>query len=146
MKRTRVEHTYRDLVYVGVSGADGEVITYGAASASTPGKTNLVSYDVQTGEVECTCRWCETHPHDEPACWLARSVVAAWERHPACQEVAQLGDTALLAYGSKLASFVRQYRERTGRALPADLTNLLAARTEYRRRAAARELTKEGAA
>lgn len=132
-------HTFRDLVFVGVSGPAGEIVTYGAPSSHDKERTNLVSLDLQTGDITCTCRHCETHPGEACACWLAQLVGEAWRRHPAHADVRWLTDDQLVAYGLKLAGFIREYRERAGRALPADEVNLLAARTEYRRRAALRE-------
>lgn len=139
-------HTFRDLVFVGVSGASGEIVSYGAQSQSDKAKTNLVSLDVQTGDVTCTCIHCETHPNEPCSCWLARLIDEAWERHPAHADVRWLTDSQLLAYGKKLASFARQYRERTGRALQADEVNLLAARSEWKRRETRRQAQSEVAA
>lgn len=52
------------------------------------------------------------------------------------QEVRWLTDARLAAYGRKLAGMVAIYRARIGRVLPADALNLLAARAEWRQRAA----------
>lgn len=68
--------TYRDLHLV---SRIGDLVTFGAQSRSDRRHTNLVNYDVVTGEIYCECRYCETHPDDEPGvCWLSREVPKAW--------------------------------------------------------------------
>ncbi len=66
--------SYTDLTFVGVSGLDNEIATYGAQSSHDAQRTNLVSLDRETGAILCSCKFCETHPHTEPSCWLAREV------------------------------------------------------------------------
>ena len=74
MSGKKQEHTYTELTYVGTSGLDNEIVTFGAQSSHDPQRTNLVSLDRETGAILCNCKFCETHPHTEPSCWLAREV------------------------------------------------------------------------
>lgn len=67
--------TYRDLHLV---SRVGDLVTFGAQSRSDPPHTNLVNYDIVTGEIYCECRHCETHPHETARCWLSREVARAW--------------------------------------------------------------------
>ena len=68
-------HTHEDLTYV---GRRGEIATFGAPSRHNPRVTNLVDYDIRTGETHCTCKFCETHPEIAGGCWLTRNVALAW--------------------------------------------------------------------
>jgi len=61
---------------------------------------------------------------------------AAWLASPAMLAVRWLTDERLIRYGTKHKRCVDTYRARTGRARPADLVALVAARSEYRLRAA----------
>ncbi len=47
-----------------------------------------------------------------------------------------LTDAEPIAYGKKLGAMCRSYRARAGRVLPMDAASLIAARSEWRRRAA----------
>ncbi len=109
------------------------IVAFVAPSASTPGKYNTVSLDTATGAIHCDCKGAECGRE----CWHRDLVAAAWAQSPAMREVAWLSDARLARYGAKLAGMVVQYRARTGRALALDVVNLLAARAEWRRRAAA---------
>lgn len=124
------KHTYRDLVFVGVSGEHQQIVTFGARSARDPARTNLVSYSTATGATHCDCKAAMC---GRP-CWHAELAEAAWLSHPAMQEVRWLTDARLLRYGRKLAAMTAIYEARAGRPLRADTVNLAAARSEWRRR------------
>ncbi len=109
------------------------IVSFVAPSASRPNHVNTVSLDVLSGATLCDCRAAECGKQ----CWHRDLVAEAWAQSPAMREVAWLSDDRLARYGAKLAGMVAQYRARTGRALALDVVNLLAARAEWRRRAAA---------
>jgi len=130
--RTAAQHTPAELRYTACDDTTG-IVHFQAASASTPGKVNTVSYDTITGATHCDCAAALIGTH---SCWHADLAPLAWTQHPAMQEVRWLTDARLAAYGRKLAGMVAIYRARIGRVLPADALNLLAARAEWRERAA----------
>ena len=129
--RSAAQHTPAELQFLSADDLTA-IVAFTAPSASQPDRTNTVSYDTATGATLCDCRGAECGR----ACWHADLAPVAWQRHPAARDVRWLTDARLVAYGRKVAAMVTTYRARAGRVLPADATNLIAARWEYRRRAA----------
>lgn len=130
--QTAARHIAAELRYTACDDTTG-IVHFQAASASIPDKVNTVSYDTITGATHCDCAAALIGTH---TCWHADLAPLAWARHPAMQDVRWLTDARLTAYGRKLAGMVAAYRARAGRVLPADALNLLAARAEWRQRAA----------
>jgi len=128
--RTAALHLPAELTFSGADDLTG-IVTFTAMSASAPGTVNTVAYDTATGAIHCDCAGAACGR----ACWHADHVAAAWALSPTMLDVRWLAAGKLLRYGRKLASMVAAYRARGGRALPADMVNLTAARSEYRRRA-----------
>lgn len=108
------------------------IVAYATPSAHDTGRTNIASLDTQTGATYCDCKAGECHK----ACWHRAAVIAAWDAEPARFEVVWLTDAQLVRYGKKATAMLAVYRARTGRVLPMDAVNLLAARCEYRDRLA----------
>ena len=127
--RTGPSHSPEELRYLDADDRTN-VVRFTAPSFSTPGKINTVSLDVLAGETRCTCRAADSGQE----CWHQRLVVDAWEATSAMYEVRWLNDERLARYGRKAANMIAAYRARGGRALPMDVLNLVAARSEYRRR------------
>ena len=69
-------------------------------------------------------------------CWHMDLALKAWHRTPAMVAARFLSDTALTNQGKKAAHMVAVYRQRIGRPLADDVIALVAARSEWRRRAA----------
>jgi hypothetical protein len=130
-QRTAPLHSPSELTLIGADDATG-IVTFTAPSASTPGKVNTVALDTATGAILCDCTGAECGR----ACWHADLVGAAWAASPAMRDVRWLTADQLARYGRKLAAMAANYRARCGRVLPADALNLVAARCEWRRRAA----------
>jgi len=128
--RTAALHTPSELTLIGADDTTG-IVTFTAPSKSHPATPNTVSLDTATGAILCDCKGAECGR----ACWHGDHVAAAWLRSPAMADVRWLTDTQLVRYGAKTAAMVATYRARTGRALNADAVNLVAARSEWRRRA-----------
>ncbi len=124
-------HTAAELRYLACDDLTG-IVAFTAPSAHRPGHRNAVSYDAATGATHCDCKGARCGH----ACWHEALVAAAWADHPARREVRALTAPRLLAYGKKAAAMLTVYRARTGRVLPLDAVNLLAARCEYRDRLA----------
>jgi len=129
---TAALHSPAELVFVGADDLTS-IATFTAPSKSHPATPNTTSLDTTTGAVLCDCKGAECGQ----ACWHADHVAAAWVRTGAMLDVLWLTDGELIRYGKKLGAMCRIYRARTGRVLPMDAVNLIAARAEYRRRQAA---------
>jgi len=106
------------------------VVHYSAPSKSRPGDANVIGLDILTGATCCNCRAAETNHQ----CWHATLVQAAWDGHPARILAARFNDDQLQASGRKAAHMTAWARHRRCRVHPLDQLNLLAARSEYRRR------------
>ncbi len=128
---TAARHTRDELAFVAADDTTG-IVVFQAASKSHPERPNVTSFDTLTGAIHCDCRGAECGR----ACWHADLVAAAWLRTPAMLDVRWLTDRQLARYGAAAAAMVATYRARTGRVLPMDALNLIAARCEWRRRAA----------
>lgn len=128
---TKYLHSPSDLALVGGDDRTG-IVVFQAPSAHDAGRVNTVSLDTQTGETLCDCKGAECGK----ACWHADLVAEAWFASPAMREVRWLTGDQLTRYGKKLGAMVGVYQARTGRVLPLDALNLIAARSEWRRRAA----------
>jgi len=75
-QQSKTPRDHHDLLFV---GTQGDLACFSAPSAHDPQRTHLVTFDPKTGDVLCSCRWCETHPHEEtPRCLLALSVPFAY--------------------------------------------------------------------
>ena len=129
--RTAALHTPAELAFVGADDTTG-IVTFQSASKSRPGTPNTVSLDTLTGAILCGCKGAECGR----ACWHGDHILAAWLRTPAMADVRWLTNAQLARYGAKTAAMVATYRARTGRVLQADQVNLVAARSEWRRRQA----------
>jgi len=129
--RTAALHTPAELAFVGCDDVTG-IVTFTAPSKSHPAQPNHVAYDTATGAIHCDCTGAQCHED----CWHADLAAAAWLASPAMREVRWLTDVRLVRYGTAAAAMVDTYRARTGRVLPMDAINLVAARCEWRRRAA----------
>ena len=129
--RTAARHTPAELVLVAVDDTTG-IVTFTAPSKSHPAQPNHVSLDTATGAIHCDCKGAQCHED----CWHADLVAAAWLGSPAMRDVRWLTAARLVRYGTTAAAMVNTYRARTGRVLPMDAANLIAARSEWRRRAA----------
>jgi hypothetical protein len=130
--RTAPLHSPAELAFVAADETTG-IVTFAAPSKSHPATPNTTSLDTLTGATFCDCRAAECGKE----CWHVALVAAAWYRTPAMLDTLWLTDRELSAYGKKLGAMCRIYRARTGRVLPMDAINLVAARAEYRRRQAA---------
>lgn len=131
---TAAQHSPAELTFADACDLTN-IVHFTAPSASTESKVNTVGLDVLTGEAFCSCRAAECGR----ACWHVAHVAAAWESTAAMREVSWLTSERLEAFGKKYRAFIDVYRARCGRALPADATNLVAARCEYRLRQLAAE-------
>ena len=129
--RTAALHTPAELALVAVDDATG-IVTFRAESKSNPAQPNHTAYDTATGAIHCDCKGAQC----DRACWHADLVAEAWLASPAMLDVRWLTDGQLVRYGKTAAAMVATYRQRTGRVLPMDALNLIAARSEWRRRAA----------
>ena len=129
--RTAARYTPAELVLVAVDDTTGTVV-FQAASKSDPAQPNHTAYDTATGAIHCDCKGAQCHED----CWHADLVAAAWLASPAMRDVRWLTAARLVRYGTAAAAMVATYRARTGRVLPMDAANLIAARSEWRRRAA----------
>jgi len=124
-------HSAADLTYADCDETTG-IVHFTAASHHRPGHLNTVSLDTTTGAIHCDCKGAQC----DQACWHADHVAAAWLASPAMQDVRWLTVARLVRYGTTAAAMVNTYRARIGRVLPMDAANLIAARSEWRRRAA----------
>ena len=124
-------HTAAELTLVGADDRT-DIVVFQVPSAHDTERVNTVSLDTRTGEILCDCKGAEFGR----VCWPAYHVVAAWHRTTAMIAARSHTPTGLLAMGRKAATMVYVYRQRCGRALPDDVLTLVAARSEWRRRAA----------
>jgi len=108
------------------------IVHFQSDSRHAAARTNTTGLDVLTGATFCDCQGAECGRQ----CWHRDLVAAAWAAHPAMREVRFLDAAKLLRYGRKAAAMIAVYRARTGRVLPMDAVNLLAARCEFRDRLA----------
>jgi len=129
--RTAAQHTPAELRYHGCDETTG-IVAFVADSHHQPGTLNTVSFDTTTGAIHCDCKGAQCHED----CWHADLVAVAWLASPAMQDVRWLTAARLVRYGTTAAAMVDTYRARIGRVLPLDAANLIAARSEWRRRAA----------
>lgn len=128
------KHHPDELRYVGCS-EDREIVWFAAASASTPGKINTVSWDRVALAAHCDCTAGELGKHE---CWHAHWVEAAYLTELARQFVARLDDAALADVGRMARVRVEMARGFWPAASPLDDAILDAARREWcRRRGAA---------
>ncbi len=95
-------------------------------------RVNTTALDTVTGHILCDCVGAEFGR----VCWHADHVVAAWHSTPAMRACRWLSPVALVNQGRKCAAMVATYRARCGRPLQDDVTALVAARSEWRRREA----------
>ena len=128
---TAVLHSPAELAFVAADDLTG-IVTFQAPSKSHPAQPKTTGLDTLTGAIHCDCKGAQCHED----CWHADLVAAAWLASPAMRDVRWLTDTQLRRYGRKTAAMAIMYRARTGRVLPMDAANLIAARSEWRRRAA----------
>ena len=129
--RTAPLHRPAELALIGCEDRTG-IAVFQAASAHDAARVNTTALDTITGQILCDCKGAEFGR----VCWHMDHALAAWERTPAMRAARALTDAALLRRGRKLAAMVEAYRARIGRPLPDDVTALVAARGEWRRRAA----------
>lgn len=127
--RTMALHSPAELRYAGCDETDNRV-TFVADSASQPGHINTIDLDTLTGDYQCDCKGAE---HGR-SCWHGDLIAQSWQASAAMRDVRWMTDARLVAYGAKQARMVAIYKRRTGRVLPMDALNLIAARSEYRRR------------
>lgn len=132
--KTLVNHHPRELRFVGADDITG-IVAFTAASKSTPGKVNTVSLDTTTGERHCDCTGAESGK----VCWHLDWVAAAWEAHETRRLARAMTTAQLLAAGRKARHMCDVYRARIWRCVPADQVMLVAARCEWRERAALAE-------
>jgi hypothetical protein len=124
-------HSAADLTYADCDETSG-IVHFTAPSGHKPGTVNIVSLDTYNGHLFCDCKGAQCDRLCSHCCY----VVAAWQRHPAVAEARVLIGSRLVTYGQKHARLVETYRQRIGRAGDYDAVRLLAARWEYRQRAA----------
>jgi hypothetical protein len=128
---TASRHTPAELALVGADDRT-DIVVFRAPSASDAARVNTVALDTRTGEILCDCKGAEFGRR----CWHADHVVAAWHRTTAKQAARHLSPQGLPNAGRKAARMVGVYRQRVGRPLGDDVLTLVAARSEWRRRAA----------
>ncbi len=128
---TKTLHTPSELALIGADDRIG-IVVFQAPSAHDAERVNTAALDTVTGAILCDCTGAEFGR----TCWHMDHVQAAWAQSPAMQAARWLSETALLNQGRKAAAMVATYRERCGRPLGDDVLTLVAARSEWRRRAA----------
>lgn len=128
---TAARHTPAELTLVAADHSTG-IVEFAAPSRHDAARVNTVSLDTTNGDIRCDCQGAECGR----ACWHADHIVAAWLASPAMAEVRWLTAAGLVRYGTKHRLCVDTYTRRTGRFLAADALALVAARSEYRLRAA----------
>ena len=106
------------------------IVAYAIASQHDASRTNIISLDTTTGDTFCTCKAGECYH----SCWHIAAVHAVWAVEVAATGVVYLTDAQLLRYGRKAAAMVALYTARIGRSCAGDRIEVLAARSEYRRR------------
>lgn len=130
--RTAPRHTPSELALLGCDETTG-IVAFVARSRHDAGRVNTVSLDTTNGAIFCDCKGADCGR----ACWHADLVVAAWLASPALAQVRWLTGAQLYRYGRKHRLCVDTYRARTGRVRADDALALVAARYEWRARAAA---------
>jgi len=128
---TAPQHTAAELTFVFCDHVTG-LVAFAAPSKHDASRTNVVSLDTTNGDVHCTCKGAECGRR----CWHADHVHAAWLASPAMLRVRWLSDAGLVRHGRKVRAMVAIYAACAGRILPADALALVAARHEWRLRAA----------
>ena len=128
---TALLHSPAELTLIGCDDLTG-IAVFQAESRHDAARVNTTALDTVTGQILCDCKGAEFGRR----CWHADHVVAAWHNTPAMRACRWLSPTALLNRGRKAAAMVAAYRERCGRPLQDDVTALVAARGEWRRREA----------
>ena len=129
--RTAPQHTADELTLVACDHVTG-IVAFAAPSKHDATRVNVVALDTTNGAVHCTCKGAECGRR----CWHADHVLAAWLAAPAMRQVRWLTDAGLVRHGRKARAMVTIYAVRTGRFRPADALSLIAARHEWRWRAA----------
>jgi len=95
-------------------------------------RVNTVGLDTATGAIFCDCKGADCGR----TCWHMDHIAAAWLASPAMQQVRWLTGAQLRRHGMKHRLCVDTYRTRANRARPDDMLALVAARYEWRKRAA----------
>lgn len=139
--RTLVNHHHAELTFAYADDITG-IVAFTALSKSTPGKINTVSLDTATGERHCDCVGAETGK----VCWHLDWVAAAWANHETRRLVRAMTTAQLIKAGRKAKHMCDIYRARIWRCVPADQALLVAARCEWRERAALAEAPESAAA
>jgi hypothetical protein len=129
--RTAPLHSPSELTLIGCDDRTN-IAVFQAASAHDANRTNTTALDLTTGAIICDCKGAECGRQ----CWHMDLAIKAWHRTPAMTAARFLSDTALTNQGKKAAHMVAVYRARIGRPLADDVIALVAARSEWRRRAA----------
>lgn len=124
-------HTPAELTFLDACDLTG-IVHYAAPSKHEAGRINVVGLDTTTGAIACDCKAAQCGR----SCWHGAHVAAAWLASPAMLAVRWLTAAQLVRYGTKHALCVATYRTRIDRALADDMLALVAARCEFRRRAA----------
>jgi len=135
---TALRHTPSELTLIGCDDLTG-IAVFQADSAHDAERVNTVALDTVTGQIICDCQGAMCGKQ----CWHMDHAVAAWHRTPAMRACRWLSPVALLNQGRKCAAMVATYRQRCGRPLQDDVTALVAARSEWRRREAVALVTAE---
>jgi len=138
---TSLWHCPSELAFVDADDRTN-IVHYSAPSKSRPGDANIVALDTMTGASCCNCRAAETNRQ----CWHAELVQAAWDGHPARVLASRYSDTQLNTVGRKAKHLCDWARHRRFAVHPLDQLNLVAARSEYRRRYRVTALVAEVAA
>lgn len=131
---TARQHHPSELTFAGADDITNTV-HFTAPSKGTPGKVNTVALDTVSGSIHCDC----TGAACGRSCWHGAWVSAAWSNHEARQLARRYTSAQLLKTGRKLAHMCATYRARIWRCVPQDQVMLVAARCEYRERAALAE-------
>lgn len=129
--KTAPLHSPSELALIGCDDLTN-IAVFQADSAHDTNRTNTIAIDLTTGKLLCDCKGAECGR----VCWHMDHAIAAWHRTPAMVAARYLSSDALMTQGRKAAHMVTVYRERIGRPLQDDVITLVAARSEWRRRAA----------
>ncbi len=112
---TKTLHSPAELTLIGCDDRT-EIVVFQSASAHDTRRINTTALDTSTGAILCDCKAAEFGR----VCWHADHIAAAWWQTPAM----------------RACRFLATYRQRCGRPLQDDVTALVAARSEWRRRQA----------
>lgn len=129
--KTAARHSTAELTFIGCDDQTG-IVVFQSPSTHDANRVNTTALDTITGAIICDCKGAEFGR----VCWHADHIAAAWRQTPAMRACRFLSSTALINQGRKAAAMVATYRTRCGRPLQDDVIALVAARSEYRRRAA----------